>query len=81
MNANISVFAIYVEWIIYLLLYNLHDCFFNGSYSIHESWFLIRIMRTVEKEMSWSFDSITTTANRVKLICKTMFEIVLAKMT
>ena len=29
--------------------------------------------------MSWSFDIITTTANRVKLICKTMFEIVLAR--
>ena len=81
MNANISVFAIYVEWIVYLLLYNLHDCFFNSCYRIHESWFLIRVMRTVEKEMSWSFDIITTTANRVKLICKTMFEIVLAKMT
>ena len=29
MNANISVFVIYAEAIIYLLLYNLHDCTFN----------------------------------------------------
>ena len=29
MNAKISVFVIYVEAIIYLVLYNLHDCTFN----------------------------------------------------
>ena len=29
MNVKISVFVIYVEAIIYLLLYNLHDCTFN----------------------------------------------------
>ena len=29
MNAKISVFVIRVEAIIYLLLYNLHDCTFN----------------------------------------------------
>ena len=29
MNANISVFVICVEAIIYLLLYNLHDCTFK----------------------------------------------------
>ena len=29
MNAKISVFVICVEEIIYLLLYNLHDCTFN----------------------------------------------------
>ena len=29
MNANISVFAICVEAVIYLLLYNLHSCTFN----------------------------------------------------
>ena len=29
MNAKISVFVICVEPIIYLLLYNLHDCTFN----------------------------------------------------
>ena len=32
MNAKISVFVICVEAIIYLLLYNLHDCTFNTSY-------------------------------------------------
>ena len=32
-----------------------------------------RIMRTVKKEMSWSFDVITTTANWVKCIMKAMF--------
>ena len=34
----------------------------NVSYSIQESWSFIGIMRTVKKEMSWSFDIITTTA-------------------
>ena len=29
MNANLSVFVIYVEAIIYFLLYNLHDCTFK----------------------------------------------------
>ena len=29
MNTKISVFVIYVETIIYLLLYNLHDCTFK----------------------------------------------------
>ena len=29
MNAKISVFVIYVEAIIYLVLYNLHDCTFK----------------------------------------------------
>ena len=29
MNAKFSVFDIYFEEIIYLLLYNLHDCTFN----------------------------------------------------
>ena len=29
MNAKISVFVIFVKAIIYLLLYNLHDCTFN----------------------------------------------------
>ena len=33
MNAKILVFAIYVEAIIYLLLYNLHDFTFN--YVLH----------------------------------------------
>ena len=31
MNAKISVFVIFVEAVIYLLLYNLHDCTFNNS--------------------------------------------------
>ena len=30
MNAKISVFAISVEAMIYLLLYNLHDCTFKN---------------------------------------------------
>ena len=30
MNAKISVFVICIETVIYLLLYNLHDCTFNG---------------------------------------------------
>ena len=32
MNAKISVFFISVESIIYLLLYNLHDCTFNVNF-------------------------------------------------
>ena len=32
MNAKISVFAICAEAIIYLLIYNLHDCTFKVSY-------------------------------------------------
>ena len=32
MDAKISVFVIYVEAIIYLLLYNLHDCIFKGCF-------------------------------------------------
>ena len=31
MNAKISMFVICVEAIIYLLLYNLHDCTFNET--------------------------------------------------
>ena len=31
MNAKISVFVIWVEAIIYLLLYNLHDCAFKNE--------------------------------------------------
>ena len=31
MHAKISVFVICVEVIIYLLLYNLHDCTFNDT--------------------------------------------------
>ena len=34
MNAKISVFVIYIEAIIYLLLYSLHDCTFNHKYDI-----------------------------------------------
>ena len=33
MNAKISVFVICVEAIIYLLLYNLHDCTFNSYFT------------------------------------------------
>ena len=35
MNAKMSVFFVCVEVIIYLLLYNLHDCTFN-SYTYHQ---------------------------------------------
>ena len=31
MNAKISVFVICVEAIMYLLLYNMHDCTFNPN--------------------------------------------------
>ena len=31
MNAKTSVFVIYVEAIIYVLLYNLHGCTFKGK--------------------------------------------------
>ena len=32
MNAKISAFVIFVEGIIYLLLYNLHDCTFKNFF-------------------------------------------------
>ena len=44
MNAQISVFVIHVEAIIYLLLYNLHDCTFNKKTLMENtevSWFEI----------------------------------------
>ena len=34
MNAKVSAFVICVEAIIYLLLYNLHDCTFNARWQI-----------------------------------------------
>ena len=40
MNANISVFVICVKVIIYLLLYNLHDCTFN-KLQIQQQEFLL----------------------------------------
>ena len=52
----------------------------NASYSIQERRFFIGIMRIVKKEMIWSFDIITTTANHVKLILKAVFEFVIVKM-
>ena len=36
MNATISVFVICVEAIIYLLLYNLHDCTFKLRLHLHD---------------------------------------------
>ena len=39
MNAKISVFVIYVEVIIYLLFYNLHECTFNSTPdSVNKMW-------------------------------------------
>ena len=37
MNAKISVFVIFVEVIIYLLLHSLYDCTFNTSLPVLES--------------------------------------------
>ena len=48
----------------------LDNVFINVSYSVQESWSFTGIMRTVKKEMSSSFDIITTTANWVKGILK-----------
>ena len=40
MNVKISVFDIYVEAIIYLLLYNLHDCTFKTQkHSVNTSFY------------------------------------------
>ena len=47
MNAKISVFAICVEAIIYLLLYNLHDCTFKSR----------QIKRMVESEYYLNLES------------------------
>ena len=37
MNAKISVFVIWVEAIIYLLLYNLHDCTLNTLFRFKDA--------------------------------------------
>ena len=39
MNAKISVFVICVEAIIYLLLYNLHDCTFKVVFIKKEAFY------------------------------------------
>ena len=39
MNAKISMFAVSVEAIIYLLLHNLHDCTFNDLFFCEKSGF------------------------------------------
>ena len=48
MNAKISVFVICVELMIYLLLYNLHDCTFkaqdhNNFQNMHYAYFKLKI--------------------------------------
>ena len=55
MNAKISVFVICAEAIIYLLLYNLHDCTFNFKFkrlaiSPRRGTLLERIMLTIGEE-------------------------------
>ena len=47
MNAKISVFFICVEAIIYLLLYNLHDCTFNSLN--YKKEFIRRILKKIKK--------------------------------
>ena len=52
MNAKISVFVIYVEAIIYFLLYNLHDCTFNKKktfyiFAIVIKWQLVLLVRAL----------------------------------
>ena len=53
----------------------------DASYDIQESWSFIWKIRTVKKEMSWRFNIITTTTDKVKWILKAMLELMLAKMT
>ena len=44
MNAKISVFLIFVDAIIYLLLYDSHDCIFNTYYFRQ-----LNILKTIAK--------------------------------
>ena len=60
MNAKISVFAICVAAIIYLLLYNLHDCTFNCQqiYALHTCFHCTSVFQF---EL-WTLNLISTTA-------------------
>ena len=58
MNAKISVFVIYVEVIIYLLLYNLHDCAFN---LLDQSIFIWKVVPIV------AFDELHFVVNITKI--------------
>ena len=52
----------------------------DAFYDIQESWSFIWKISTVKKEMRWRFNIITTAADRVKWILKTMFQLMLTKM-
>ena len=57
MNAKISVFLICVEAIIYLLLYNLHDCTFKDTQFTHVStrmaaWLLLTFFICLPNQLS-----------------------------
>ena len=51
MNAETSVFAICVETIIYLLLYNLHDCTFKRKRTLLDreklKWVEVKIIKKI----------------------------------
>ena len=66
MNAKTSVFVIYIEAIIYLLLHNLHDCTFNHKAHIFpkpagnhlpkaQNYPIINIMTAKNKQSSKKF--------------------------
>ena len=46
MNAKVSVFVIYVEANIYLLLYNLHDCTFKVLDKKEQNCKKLNVLRT-----------------------------------
>ena len=52
-NAKVSVFVICVEAIVYLLLYNFHDCTFNIFYLSHQGSF-ISDMEWAPKCLFWN---------------------------
>ena len=65
MNAKISVFAICVKTIIYLLLYDLHDCTFKYLFSCIKLWRFqnARIFSGVSYQYNYT-DSIKTVVQK-----------------
>ena len=59
MNAKISVFVICIEAIIYLLLYNLHDCTFKRQRKILDAREMDAFLGSCDKALD-KYEPITT---------------------
>ena len=53
MNTRISVFIICVEAIIYLLLYDLHDCTFKKDFEVTENFKTLEVWRKLKRVISY----------------------------